>query len=59
MKWNQDTNAAQNIIYLGRLMAFGEERPELFRKQLDMPPLPCPSSSPLRTDAVPQLNVNH
>ena len=46
MKWNRDTNAAWNISYLGRLMAFGEERPELFRKQLDMPPLSHLSSLP-------------
>ena len=59
MRWNRDINAAWNITYLVRLMALGEEWPELFRKQLDMPLIPYPSFlPPLRTDAASQLNIN-
>ena len=46
------------ISYLGCLMALSEGWPELFQKQLDMPPLPCSFSPLLRTDAVPQLNID-
>ena len=44
MIWNRDTNAWKNILYLGKLEAQGQERPDIFRRQLPTPPIMVGSS---------------